>query len=483
MRAVDPLLTTDDWKSHLKTFEDEARASELPNNNRYLDLIRAIERLEMMQADEEGTEPAILHGQGGKLELLSEITSMLWNLFRDSDDLQYLHSFIHFQTKAIQCTPNSSSDRLDRLFDLCVAYRHRFDHTGYVEDISAAIDFNAGSLVFRPRDREDFSTTRLNHLGELHQLLYERRGDSQAAVHAVDFKWLALQTISDSHPDWVEYLRGLGVSHLSRFECINFLGDIDISIECLEAAVSLVSNRHLEKPGWLTDLGIAYQTRHNCFGNLEDLENAVKWNEQANTLASDDHPEKPRLLNNLVASLLSRFMRMGRQEDVEKSVSCQKQAVLLTPDGHPYKPGRLNNLGIAHRLRYECLGRLEDLDDASISLLQALLNIEKEDPQSPVIVNNLSAIYQKLFERGGWSFDLTKSIDCCHEASLLNRNPQFDSMILNNLGVSHKLLFQHEKGREDIDKAIDYLERAVSLTPHGHLQKPEQLTNLVNQLP
>ena len=245
---------------------------------------------------------------------------------------------------------------------------------------------------------------------------------------------IAIRFVPDDHPKKAECINNLGVSLVTRFECLGDIDDLEEGITVQLQAVGLTPDGHPHKAGRLDNLRISLLTRFARLGNIRDLDEVITAQQQAVHITPDDHPDKPACLNNLGNSLRARFERLGDIGDLEEAINAQQQAVHITPDGHPHQPARLNNLGNSLRARFERLGDIGDLEEAITAQQQAVHITPDGHPDKPARLNNLGNSLRARFER------------------------------LGDIG--------------DLEEAITAQQQAVGLTPGGHPNKPGYLSDL-----
>ena len=69
-----------------------------------------------------------------------------------------------------------------------------------------------------------------------------------------------VQLTSDGHSMKPSWLNSLGNSLLARFECLESLSDIHISVSVFQDAARLTPDGHLDKPSRLSNLDVSYIT-------------------------------------------------------------------------------------------------------------------------------------------------------------------------------------------------------------------------------
>ncbi|KAG9095207.1 hypothetical protein FS749_010870 [Ceratobasidium sp. UAMH 11750] len=274
-------------------------------------------------------------------------------------------------------------------------------------------------------------------------------------------------------------LANLGSSHLSRFEHLGKLEDLEAAIRCQSRAIWLMPEGHSFRPGLMNNLGQSLYSRYERLGHLPDLDKAIENQDGAVSLTPEDSLNRPGRLNNLGRSYLAWFERLGQGTDLYMSIECQVNSLSQTPDGHPEKPGRLQDLSSAYHTRFKQEGDIVDLHNAIKGHSQAVNLTPEGHPDRPKLLNSLATSYFVQYENSGELQDLEAAISNQHEASYLfsDEDPTRPA-VLNSLGNSLSTRFSRSGNIADLDKAIELHIQAVHLTLDNHPDKPKRLTNL-----
>ena len=296
---------------------------------------------------------------------------------------------------------------------------------------------------------------------------------------------IAIRFVPDDHPKKAECINNLGVSLVTRFECLGDIDDLDEAITVQQQAVRLTPDGHPHKPGRLDNLGNSLRIRFEQTGDIGDLREAITAQQQAVRLTPDGHPRKSAHLANLGTSLRTRFERLGDIGDLEEAITAQQQAVhlTLTPDGHPHNSAHLANLGTSLRTRFERLGDIGDLDEAITAQQQAVRLTPDGHPHNSAHLSNLGTSLRTRFEPLYEIGDLQEAITAQQEAVRLtpDGHPHKPGN-LTNFGTSLRTRFECLGDIGDLDEAITAQQQAVCLTPDGHPHKPGNLANFGTSL-
>ncbi|KAJ1300058.1 hypothetical protein OPQ81_011178 [Rhizoctonia solani] len=325
------------------------------------------------------------------------------------------------------------------------------------------------------------SLSRFMNLGMDHLTRFQRLGSLDDIEKAIEYMSLALALSRDDHPGLPNLLISLGVCFSDRFRRLGELGDLDNVIKYQSRAIVLTPNNDPHLPRRLVNLGAAYVDRFQRLNELGDINKAVENLSTALTLASEDSPDSPLLLalTNLGVALSDRFERMGDLKDLERAIECGSRALALAPDDHPYLPLLVTNLGVSYRDRFTRLGELSDLEKVIQFNSRSISLTPKGHPSLPGLLMRLGLSHGDRFKRLNELCDLEKAIEAKSRALALTPDGHSDlASRLISLGVSYSDRFKRLGDPDDLNKAIEYEYRAISLTADDHPRLPSRLISL-----
>jgi hypothetical protein len=134
-------------------------------------------------------------------------------------------------------------------------------------------------------------------------------------------------SVTNNEAPTSEMLNGLGISHMSRFQHLGDVGDLDQSIHYYTWAVALTSANMPNAYLSLFTLAEALLRRFERLGEFQDVEHAVYLSRQAVYLITSDDSRMPSSLDTLGTCLISRFDRRGQISDLDQAASCFKTSV------------------------------------------------------------------------------------------------------------------------------------------------------------
>ena len=135
-------------------------------------------------------------------------------------------------------TPADHPARATFLSNLGLALPARFERTGDLADLDAAIDVGRQAVAATPADHPDRARY-LSNLGGALRIRFERTGDLADLDAAIDAGRQAVAATPADHPDRATYLSNLGRALRIRFERTGDRADLDAAIDALRQAVAV----------------------------------------------------------------------------------------------------------------------------------------------------------------------------------------------------------------------------------------------------
>ncbi|VDC04232.1 unnamed protein product [Peniophora sp. CBMAI 1063] len=243
-----------------------------------------------------------------------------WRLFL-ANDLENGVLLLHI---AVRVIPDVDSDKLNLLHALCKATMARFNRSGRLEDLNAAI---------APLQRA------ISNL--------ESSGDIKMSGSCL--------RKANLHAELADIFE-------LRYRILNDLSDLDNAFLGLRTAINILPDGHAERPTWLAHLADLCRRLRSAINTMSDI-----------------HPDKPVRLSGLGIAMLYRFSRTKTLEDIELSISSLTRAIELVPDNYTAKTVWLSYLGIALLKHYERSEKLADLKRA-VSTYQHAIKLAQGKP-------------------------------------------------------------------------------------------------------
>ena len=151
------------------------------------------------------------------------------------------------------------------------------------------------------------------------------------------------------------------MSHLSRFNELSELANLEESISYLRLTVELVDDGHPDQLTYVFMLGVSQMQHYDCVGDFNDFKGSFPNLKMVVWLTDKGHPDRAEHISVLDRIRLQRYERLGEHIDIEDSVSNLQDAVQLIDDNHPDKVMDYSNLGKSQlRQRYRQLADLKN---------------------------------------------------------------------------------------------------------------------------
>ncbi|KAJ6599933.1 CHAT domain-containing protein [Mycena vulgaris] len=337
------------------------------------------------------------------------------------------------------------------------------------------VDVTAGSTFDR--------TQRLQNLAISLRGRYQRWGDLKDIEAAVRTNQEAVDMTPEGHLDRAQRHQDLAVSLRDRYRRLGDLKDLEAAIQIDQEVVDLTPEGHTDRAQRLQSLATSLRDQYRRLGTLKDLEGAVQMDQEAVDLTSEGHPDRAQRLQNLAVSLKDRYCRLGDLKDLLAAVQTNKEAVDLTPEGHPDRAQRLQNLAVSLTDQYHRLGNLKDLEAAVLTNAEAVDLTPKDHTDQAGRLQSLATSLRDQYQRLGNLKDLEAAIQTNQEAVDLTPEGHPDRALrLQHLAVSLRDRYQRLGDLKDLEAAIQTDQEAVDMTPEEHTDRAGRLQNLTMSL-
>ncbi|MEY2247461.1 CHAT domain-containing protein [Streptomyces sp. BF23-18] len=423
--------------------------------------------------------------QPDRATILAHLGEALRMRFVRTDALADLNAAIDSFRAAVHAAVDAD-DRSARLCHLGTTLNQRGRQTGTLADVEAAIVCLRQAVAAAPDDPPDRPdhpdrTARLARLGEAMRSRFELTGAMADLDAAIDrAREAALATPLD-HPERTGILTSLGGALSKRCEQMGRTADADTAIECLTEVLALTSPEDPDRLRVLNNLAGAFRARSELRGDVADLDAAVDRFREASA-AADDADDRALTLTNLGNALRERGELLAAAADADAAVDCLTKAVGFTPGDDPQRAMRLSKLGIALRSRYDRTEVPADLSAAINCLTQAVASADGPADRAGILTN-LGGALGRRFVLTDAPADLDAAIDCLTEAvDTAPADNLIRAVLLNNLGGALRTRFARMGMPADLDAAIDRLAEAVAATPATHPDRAMSLSNLADAL-
>ncbi|KAJ7277046.1 CHAT domain-containing protein [Mycena rebaudengoi] len=264
---------------------------------------------------------------------------------------------------AIAQTPEGYPDLARCLQSLAVSFRDRYQRSGNVKDLEAALQNNQAAVAQTPEGQPNLAG-RLQSLAVSFTDRYQRSGDMKDLEAALQNNQAAVAQTPEGHPDLAGRLQSLAVSFTDRYRRSGDVKDLEAALKNDQAAVAQTPEGHPDLAGRLQNLAVSFTDRYRRSGDVKDLEAALQHGQAAVEQTPEGHPDLAGRLQSLVMSFTDQYGRSGDMKDLEAAVQNSEAAIAQTPEGHPDLAGRLQSLAVSFTDRYQRSGDVKDLEAA-----------------------------------------------------------------------------------------------------------------------
>ena len=212
-----------------------------------------------------------------------------------------------------------------------------------------------------------------------------------------------------------------------------------------------------------------------------DLNDAISAMRGTAAGMAPNHPDRAGFLSNLACALLVRFRESASDEDLDEAVTLGRTAVRVAPMDHPDRVQCLVNLSVFLLTRYRQAGSFDDLEKAIEAKRQVIGAVLDADPERGSHLAHLSAVLVVRFDLTGRAEDLDEAISLGREA-VGSAPHRVEAGWLSILCAALRTRYEQSGNASDIEEAITFGRDAVAITPRGHPDRAQSLTNLSNAL-
>jgi tetratricopeptide (TPR) repeat protein len=368
---------------------------------------------------------------------------------------------------ALPAAPEEVSRQWLRL-QMVDAYLTRFDRTGNVGDLEAAVHLYQDNVDALPADDPQRLIALDNARRKLSLRVDADRIPDHLRAHPL-FDRAALQDPDNLAAEAAVLLRVA--------EQADRLGAVNIAIWLLEQALPRFAP---DSDEWLdakSDLGTAIGIRGERTGALEDIDEAISLARQVLDAARRDHPRQPGFRSNLASALRRRFLATGRLADLDAAVEMARTAAAST--AHPRRSMYLSNLAALLNDRYEHLGSVTDLEEAIQTGREAVAATDSDDPNRARNLSNLATTLLGSVKTTNSEGHASEAIETLTEAlSLTPPSHPSRAVRLQTLGTVYQLRYVLTRNVADLDQAVRHYRQAVLARADDDPDRAESLSGL-----
>ncbi|TDB88973.1 CHAT domain-containing protein [Actinomadura sp. KC216] len=319
---------------------------------------------------------------------------------------------------------------------------------------------------------------RVSHLGVALRTRFERTGSLDDLTAAIDHLRRAIPLVQDPvHRAWAQ--SNLGVALQMLFGQTDRIADLTEAIDLATEAIDAVPAQDFNGPGWQSNLGLALLQRFEHTGAPEDMERAVDVCQDAMLSTPADHPGRPLFAANLATCLRARFQWTADPADLEEAIRLWRQVIAIAPAGTFNRTKWQASLGTALQARFDHGGEPSDLDEAIRLLRESAAGAFPDHPGRLVPLVGLSEALRLRFRYRRDLADLDEALRVLREAlASVPSDGAGRALLDSQLGNALRTRFEWSEAPEDLNEAIDHLTRAVAAAPKRSPERAAWLSNL-----
>lgn len=306
---------------------------------------------------------------------LNTLAIVFQKKFEQTGLLDYIHRSIKESRKAVGYTDQSSPNRATVCNTLGNALRIRFEYMSSTNDADDTINWIKEAI--KCNDRLEYRS----NLGDMLRTHFERNGrldDLEEAIEAC--KYVVAHT-PHSHPSYASRLNNLGNVHQIRYEWHRLTGskwdiaDLNEAVERKGEAVKCIPEGYPSRAILLNNYGSALRYQSEETGSNKDLDDAISAIQKAVESLSPHHPNCALFLNTLRKAFELHYERNKERLDfLTEAIEAFRHAFKIE-NASPTM--RITAANSAARLLYQV-----DIRGASEILKKAVQLLPRCSPQS-----------------------------------------------------------------------------------------------------
>jgi tetratricopeptide (TPR) repeat protein len=409
--------------------------------------------------------------------MLSMQSVILLNRFVRLNTTADLDAAVATAQEAASLTPADANWRAETLTGLSSALHSRYECTGSVADLRAAISAAEDAVAATAEQGGEVQITKLVVLADALLSRHARFGESGDMGAAVSAYRKALAVTPDRDPVRPAVLASLAIALRSRFVQTGTSTDLDEAIAAQQEALGLVSAKDPDLHAHLASLAVTLRYRHEITGSNPDLDRSLTLWRKVMASVPPEHRDRALYHFELGQAVTSQFGRTGEVADLNAAITVMRVAVDATGADNPDRAVWLSGLSAALGDRFRRLGPLSDLDDAIAGFREIVESTPDGFTERPVRLANLgAALYSRHVQTQAMA-DLDEAIAVLREAT---QTAAADRPGRNHwlcvLGLALSARFDRAGIPADQEESVASSREAVEITPAGSPSRPRMLS-------
>ncbi|MFE6497392.1 CHAT domain-containing protein [Streptomyces sp. NPDC057748] len=403
---------------------------------------------------------------------LSLLGAALRVRFQSTGDLGDLDAAVEAYEAAARTVPQDQAHHARLLYDLANVMRMRFTSTQELQDLDAAVAMGSAAVRAAPAGHPDRGAYLANLCLTL-QVRFASSGEPDDLNWALEAGSASVRAAPEGNPDYADGMTHLRGALLARLEHWGE-GDSAHADEAVEVfrrgAQDVLPGYPVVSARLLSELAEILEERFERTSDPRDLGEAVEASRAAvEAAAAGAGPlNHAGCLSNLGGLLRRRGRLANDLRDLNEAVEAGRTAVRTASDGHPQLISCLVSLGITLRDRFARTGDPDDLDEAVEMHRAAVWHSPQGAPQRALSLSNLTASLRARFLRTRDPEDLDASVGAARAAARATSegDPQLAQRQVEVASILEEL-FMRTGDPGDLDEAVEAGRAAVRAAPEG----------------
>jgi hypothetical protein len=425
---------------------------------------------------------------------LSSCRQLIYRLTRDP---AHLDAATELASQALELPVSADADRAHLLTMQGMNYRMRFLMSGDEADLAQSIRWNQRSVLSaRAEENPEQLAQCLSNLAVAYQTRFQGSGAVADIDAAIDVLSEATTTALPEHDEHGLYLGNLAASLRGRFSVGGDRADLDSAIAAYTRLLDETPAGDRRRRLYLRNFAIAlYSRHHDAGGPASDLDDAEKSLLSATLIPGQDMVSSADLAGLLVdvrrsrtaaglqarpaaqtetnavhaladgISLVNHYVERGDRNALADGIAVLDR-VARQSDDPSLKAPALATLCRMRRLRYEGEGNPADLALAIEAGEAGLSTAAAGAPDVVDLANGLAAAYTKQYERAGDQAILDRALNLARQAVRDSRPTSPNRhQYLTNLATLLSHQFQVTARDVDARDALDAARQAFEIAP------------------
>lgn len=383
--------------------------------------------------------------------------------------------------RIVAATPHNDPARAYRANVMSYAVHMRFEFTGSIGDLDAAIAAAADAVEADDADRAYYRAD----LAAILRVRFDRTGNLDDLNAAIDTLWQAVAEVPTGEPERIAWLESIAANLTTRMSMGEVSrADSDLLIEVSGQIVDELAPDDPALGYALARHAANLYTRFGIVGDPADADRAINGLQQAAEVMPADASERPSVLSGLAAFAFAQYRASHDLHVLEVSIAAGRQALETGSDDDPHRAAALVSLLCAAlRSRFERMDVLADLDAAIEFGERAVERFAEDDPDWALVLYDLGAAQHTRYERCRAHEDLDAALaNLRRAADAAPLGHPSHAMALSSLGLVLCSRFECTGDLADLDAAIEAGQRALDDLPAGALYLGRYQANLDSSL-